>query len=123
MSTESTTMTTKQQIAREIVCLMEANARSIAMLTSRESIAFVEEDPLCIPHNLRHVIMPNNLKMVAAIEPHLDLFDADEQATITSFLDYMRRQERWLKRRWTPKLIEFRPEEFDDLMRKLAKQD
>ena len=116
-------MTTKQQIAREILCLIEANARSIAILTSRESIAFVEEDPLRIPHNLRQVILPNNLKMVATIEPHLDLFDADEQATITSFLEYMRRQERWLKRRWTPKLTEPFPEEFEYLMRCLAKQN
>ena len=113
-------MTTKQQIAREILCLMEANARSIAMLTSRESIALVEEDPLCIPHNLRHFIMPNERKMATTIEPHLDLFDADEQATITSFLEYMRRQERWLKRRWTPKLIEPFPWDFNILMRGLA---
>jgi len=115
MTTENTTMTTKQQIAREILPLLEKNRRS--------------RQRLKIPYNYdvvdhrNNIIVPNERKIAATIEPHLDLFDADEKATITSFLKYMRRQERWLNRRWTPKLIEFRPEEFDDLIRGLAKKD
>ena len=117
MTTENTTMTTKQQIAREILPLLEKNRRS--------------RQRLKIPYNYdvvdhrNNIIVPNERKIAATIEPHLDLFDADEKATITSFLEYMHQLEWEISQGLGPISISMYkfPSTFEYLMRGLAKKD
>ena len=136
MSTESTTMTTKQQVAREILALLEKNER--AWTKHAPSLKLVKI-ALSQPHNVdaqsnidlsvhqwgvrrRMVIVPNNCKMAAALNKHLDLFDADEQKTIATFLMHVMTYEQFSKNEITYAGVWPFPEESEYLMRGLAKQ-
>ena len=67
------------------------------------------------------VIVPNNCKMAAALNKHLDLFDADEQKTIATFLMHVMTYEQFSKNEITYAGVWPFPEEFEDLIRNLAK--
>ena len=124
MTTENTT---KRQVARALYCLLEANRQSWEQYGPRSELALSQ------PHNeaahavwlnqRRTVIAPNNRKLAAALEALWVLFEVDEMTTIWTFLDHAYSYEKWIRGEIPYDEVEPFPEEFEYLMRGLAKQN
>lgn len=117
-------MTSKADIARAILPLLEENRQSWAQFGPLSELARSQ------PHNeAAHavwvserlsVIVPNNRKMAAELDAHRGLFDAGEQVTITAFLLHVRSYEQWVEDAIPYATVKRFPTEFDELIRGLA---
>lgn len=117
-------MTSKANIARSILPLLEENRQSWEQYGPLSELARSQ------PHNeAAHavwvserlsVIVPNNRKIAAELDAHRALFDAGEQAIITAFLLHMRSYQQWVEDAIPYAAVKRFPAAFDDLIRGLA---
>lgn len=117
-------MTSKAEIARAILPLLEENRQSWEQYGPLSELARSQ------PHNEAvhavweserlSVIVPNNRQIAAELGAHRGLFDADEQEIITTFLLHMRNYERWVEDAIPYAAVKRFPIAFDHLIRGLA---
>ncbi len=117
-------MTTKVDIARAILPLLEENRQSWAQYGPLSELARSQ------PHNLAvhavweserlSVIAPNNRKMSAELDAHRGLFDTSEQTVLTAFLQHARSYAKWVEDEIPYAAVRRFPVELDDLIRGLA---
>jgi HNH endonuclease len=117
-------VTTKIDLARKILPLLEENSQSWGHFGPLSDLARAQ------PHNeAAHavwiserlsVIVPNNRKVGTFIHDNMALFDAGEHATIASFLLHIRSYEQWVDDAIPYSAVKRFPVEFDDLIRRIA---
>ncbi|MCG6557074.1 HNH endonuclease [Ruegeria sp. 1NDH52C] len=121
---EKEPMTTKVEIARALLPLLEENRQSWAQYGPSSELALSQ------PHNEAayavwvserlSVIVPNNRRMAAELEAHRGMFEKGELATITTFLMHVRSYEQWVQDVIPYEAVKRFPVDFDDLIRGLA---
>lgn len=117
-------MTSKANIARSILPLLEENRQSWEQYGPLSQLARSQ------PHNKAahavwvserlSVIVPNNRKIVAELDAHRGLFETGEQAIITAFVLHMRSYQQWVEDAIPYVAVRRFPSAFDDLIRGLA---
>ncbi len=117
-------MTSKTDIARAILPLLEENRQSWEQYGPLSELARSQ------PHNdavhavwvseRLSVIVPNNRKIAAELDAHRGLFDTGEQEVITTFLLHMRSYEQWVEDAIPYAAVKRFPIPFEHLIRGLA---
>lgn len=117
-------MPTKADIARFILPLLEENRQSWAQYGPLSELAQTQPQneavhAMWVSERLS-VIIPNNRKIVAQLNPQKSTFAADEQAVVATFMMHARSYEQWVEDIIPYAAVKRFPAEFDDLIRGLA---
>lgn len=114
----------KLDVSREILTLLEENHLSWAQFGPTSELARSQ------PHNeAAHaawvserlsIIVPNNRKIAAILTENKSVFDAEEQMINLSFLIHARSYEKWVQDEIPYSAVVRFPQEFDELIRKVA---
>ncbi|MBY5827670.1 HNH endonuclease [Rhizobium leguminosarum] len=114
----------RNSLALQIQALLEENYQAWVTYGPTSEIARKEPNNDAIhavwTSERLSTIVPNNRKIAKLIGDHRNMFKSEEQAVVSAFLLHSRSYERWVNDEITYVAVRKFPQEFADLIRKIA---